>query len=197
MKIALPINKEKMREKIRALTVPLDRAIGKVLEAMAKLSPRERMIVTGGAVFVVVFTLLVGIIWPLAHSRSSLEKSIELKDAQLRKIYTMGATIRGLQAAGKTDLKERQFTLFGYLEQLATQLSVNDRIDYMKPVTDSTEQGRESVEVRLKGLYQEDIIGLLFGIENTPYPVKIKRMNLKKSDKDANFDVTLQVVSYG
>jgi hypothetical protein len=87
--------------------------------------------------------------------------------------------------------------LFGYLEELSAQLKINDRIEYMKPITDTTEVARESVEVKIRGLYQEDLIGLLFGIENTPHPVKIKRLNLKKMDKDGNLDVTFQVVSYG
>ncbi len=91
----------------------------------------------------------------------------------------------------------KQFTLFGYLEELSAQLKINDRIEYMKPITDTTEAARESVEVKIRGLYQEDLIGLLFGIENTQHPVKIKRLNLKKMEKDGNIDVTFQVVSYG
>ncbi|HPE46702.1 MAG TPA: hypothetical protein PK380_12600 [Deltaproteobacteria bacterium] len=67
----------------------------------------------------------------------------------------------------------------------------------MKPITDTTEAGRESVEVKIRGLYQEDLINLLFGIENTQYPVRIKHLIIRKQDKDANMDVTFQVVSYG
>ena len=50
---------------------------------------------------------------------------------------------------------------------------------------------------KIRGLYQEDLIGLLFGIETTPYPVKIKRLSLKSMEKDGNLDVTFQVISYG
>jgi len=49
----------------------------------------------------------------------------------------------------------------------------------------------------MRGLYQEDLISLLFGIENTPYPVKIKHITIRRQDKDGNMDVTFQVVSYG
>ncbi len=133
------------------------------------------------------------------HYRSTLEKSFVSKDAQLKKVYAMSAGIRGFQAstAAGASTAGKQFTLFGYLEELAVQLRINDRIEYMKPITDTTEVARESVEVKIRGLYQEDLIGLLFGIENTPHPVKIKRLNLKKVEKDGNLDVTFQVVSYG
>jgi hypothetical protein len=194
-KMPIKVNTHKLKE----LALPVEQALGRALDYLAGLAPRERLIVIGGAVFVSVFILVAGIIGPLIHYKSNLEKSFVSKDAQLRKIYTMSAVIRGLQATSASSalLGSKQFTLFGYLEELAAQLKINDRIEYMKPITDTTEAARESVEVKIRGLYQEDLIGLLFGIENTPNPVKIKRLNLKKMDKEGNLDVTFQVVSYG
>jgi hypothetical protein len=195
LKIPIKVNTRKLKE----LALPVEQALGRALDYLATLSPRERLIVIGGTVFLVVFILIAGIIGPLVHYKSNLEKSFISKDAQLRKIYTMSAVIRGLQASSASSalLGGKQFTLFGYLEELSAQLKINDRIEYMKPITDTTEAARESVEVKIRGLYQEDLIGLLFGIENTPNPVKIKRLNLKKMDKEGNLDVTFQVVSYG
>ncbi|HVN72360.1 MAG TPA: hypothetical protein VMU10_10110, partial [Desulfomonilia bacterium] len=128
-----------------------------------------------------------------------LEKSLLVNNDQLKKVYSMSANIRGLQtvAASSAAFGNKKFTLFGYLEELSARLKINDRIEYMKPITDTTEVNRESVEVKIKGLYEEDLIGLLFNIENSPYPVKIKRLNLRKADKDNNLDVTFQAVSYG
>ncbi len=187
------------RQKIRELVLPLELAVGKALSYLARLSPRERILVTGGAVFVAVFILLAGIIGPLVHYQTSLDKMIASKDSQLRKIYTMSAAIRGLQAAAETGATsgDKRFTLFGFLEDLAAHLSINDRIEYMKPITDTTEVGHESVEVKIRGLYQDDLIGLLFGIENTPHPVKIKHLIIRRQERDGNMDVTFQVVSYG
>jgi hypothetical protein len=196
MKIKMPLSIDKGR--LREFMLPAEQALARVLDFLARLSPRERYIVMGGTAFVIVFILLAGIIGPLLHYRSSLEKSVADKDTQLRKVYAMSATIRGLQASNTAgNAGNKPFTLFGYLEELSAQLRINDRIEYMKPITDTTEAHRESVEVKIRGIYQEDLIGLLFGIENTPYPVKIKRLNLKKVEKDGNLDVTFQVVSYG
>jgi len=197
IKFKMPIKVD--THKLKELALPLEQALGRAIDYLAGLAPRERLIVIGGAVFVSVFILVAGIIGPLIHYKSTLEKSFVSKDAELRKIYPMAATIRSLQAASGSGaaLGNKQFTLFGYLEELSVQLKINDRIEYMKPITDTTEAARESVEVKIRGLYQEDLIGLLFGIENTPHPVKIKRLNLKKMDKEGNLDVTFQVVSYG
>jgi type II secretory pathway component PulM len=195
MKIKMPFD----MQKVRAVVAPVEQAIGKALEYVMRLSPRERLIVAGGAVFVALFILIAGIIGPLVHAKASLEKSIISKDAQLKKIYVMSANIRGIESVSKGDASSRnkQFTLFGYLEELSTQLGINDRIEYMKPISDVTEANHESVEVKMRGLFQEDLIGLLFGIENNPYPLKIKRLSLKRVDKDGNLDVTFLVISYG
>lgn len=195
MKFKIPFDTHRLKE----LALPVEQAIGRVIDYVAGLSVRERFAVIGGAAFVALFILMAGIIGPLVHYRSTLEKSLVSKDAQLKKVYAMSAGIRGFQtsAAALGSSSGKQFTLFGYLEELAVQLKINDRIEYMKPITDTTEAARESVEVKIRGLYQEDLIGLLFSIENTPHPVKIKRLNMKKVDKDGNLDVTFQVVSYG
>ncbi|MGO9145867.1 MAG: type II secretion system protein GspM [Desulfomonilia bacterium] len=195
LKIPIKVNTRKLKE----LALPVEQALGRALDYLATLSPRERLIVIGGTVFLVVFILLAGIIGPLVHYKSILEKSLASNDTQLKKIYALSANIKGLQAVASISAVSgnKQFTLFGYLEELAAQLRINDRIEYMKPITDTTEANRESVEVKIRGLYLEDLIGLLFGIENTPYPVKIKRLNLKKQEKDGNLDVTFQVISYG
>ena len=147
-KIPIKVNTRKLKE----LALPVEQALGRALDYLAGLAPRERLIVIGGAVFVSVFILLAGIIGPLIHYKSSLEKSFVAKDAQLRKIYTMSAGI-GLQASSTPSaaLGNKQFTLFGYLEELSAQLKINDRIEYMKPITDTTEVARESVEVKIRG----------------------------------------------
>jgi type II secretory pathway component PulM len=183
-------------QKVKEIRSSLEQAMAKVIDYVMKLSPRERLYVVGGTAFIVLFILIAGIIGPLLHSKSNLDKSIALKDQQLRKIYTMSASIKALDSASSGS-KGSHTTLIGYLEDLSKQLSISDRIEYMKPVSDSTEGNRESVEVKIRGLYQEDLIGLLFGIESSQYPVKIKRFSLKKAEKGDLLEVTFQVVSYG
>lgn len=194
-KLTLPIN----RQKIKELALPLEMAVGKMLGHLARLSPRERVIVAAGAVFVAVFILLAGIIGPLLHYQTRLDAMIASKDGQLRKVYAMSASIKGLQAAAEkgAGMEDSRVTLFGFLEELAARLSINDRIEYMKPITDSTEAGHESVELKIKGLSQDDLVSLLFGIESTPYPLKIKHVIIRRQEKEGAVDLTLQVVSYG
>lgn len=199
IKFKMPALPPQVKGLVAPLKLAMEQALGRVMPYMMRLSPRERLIVAGGAVFVALFILIVGIITPLLHAGASLEKDIVSKDQQLKKIYIMSAGIKGFQSVAKTNPSTpgKQFTLFGYLEELSKQLGINDRIEYMKPISDTAEISRESVEVKIRGLYQDDLIGLLFGIESTPHPVKIKRLSLKKEEKDGVLDVTFQVIFYG
>lgn len=136
---------------------------------------------------------------PLSDYRADMKNAIRNKDAQLRSVYELSAGIKAAEAAARPGRKvnEKDFTLFGFLEELASKSGVNDRIEYMKPISDAAELSRESVEVKIRGIYQEDLISLLYGIENCPTPLRIKRLNIRRVERDSNLDVTFQVVHYG
>ncbi|MGC9324909.1 MAG: type II secretion system protein GspM [Desulfomonilia bacterium] len=169
------------------------------LEMFSALSRRERLIIGVGALFVGVFILVVFILTPLLDQHEEISTRVALQDQQLRRIYELSEGIRSVQknAEGAPSVGSQNFSLFGFLEQLAVDLGINDRIEYMKPISDSSDSSRESVEVKIRGLYQEDLIGLLYGIENTPYSLRIKRLNLKRLEREGILDVTFQVVHYG
>ncbi len=169
------------------------------IERYLNLSKREKVIFSGGVLFVGLFILIVGVILPLTAYRSDLGKSIASKDAQLHKIYELSAGIKTFEEAAKAgqSADDRGFTLFGFLEELASGLGINERIEYMKPISDAAELSRESVEVKIRGIFQEDLIGLLYGIENCKAPLRIKRLNIRRVEREKNLDVTFQVVHYG
>ncbi|HOO46735.1 MAG TPA: type II secretion system protein GspM [Deltaproteobacteria bacterium] len=169
------------------------------IDRFMNLSKREKMILLGGGIFVAVFLLVAGLIVPLSDYRSDMKTAIRSKDTQLRSVHELSAGIKAAEAASRTSRKadDKGFSLFGFLEELASRSGVNDRIEYMKPISDTAELSRESVEVKIRGIYQEDLISLLYGIENCPTPLRIKRLNIRRVERENNLDVTFQVVHYG
>jgi len=164
---------------------------------MMKIAKREKLFVIGGGIFIAVFVLIVGIIMPLLHHRVALTNSIVAKDQQLKTVYDLSAKISALERANRASSgMQKNFTLFGFLEDLAKKQGINERIEYMKPVAGGAD-GAESIEVRIKGIYEEELIGLLYGVETCPTPLRIKRLNLRRVDKDKNLDVTFQVQVHG
>ena len=169
------------------------------IDRFINLSKRERVILALGGIFVGLFILVAGIIIPMMDYRGDVITSIASKDAQLRKVYELSAQIKSYGNAVRTrrPSHDQNFKLFGFLEELASTIGVNERIEYMKPISDAADSSKESVEVKIRGIYQEDLIGLLYGIESSPASLRIKRLNIRRVERDKNIDVTFQVVHYG
>ena len=169
------------------------------IERYINLSKREKVIFFAGLVFVGLFILFAGIIMPLMTYRADLTTSIRSKDAQLQKIYELSSGIKTFEKVSKAggSAPEKGFTLFGFLEELASKLGVNERIEYMKPISDAVDSSKESVEVKIRGIYQEDLLGLLYGIESYKTPLRIKRLNIRRVEREKTLDVTFQVVHFG
>ncbi|HQP31602.1 MAG TPA: type II secretion system protein GspM [Deltaproteobacteria bacterium] len=168
--------------------------INQWLDRYRQLEKREQLVLIGGGVFLVLFLLVVFIVMPLINQRAALTKAIAAKERQLAQVYELSAKVSALERVHRAGAgSQRGFTLFGFLEDLAKKQNVSERIEYMKPVTGGPNE-QESVEVRIKGVYEEELIGLLYGIDTCPTPLKIRRLNLRRVDKDNNLDVTFQVV---
>jgi hypothetical protein len=158
-----------------------------------KLSKREKLYLLAGGAFAILFILVVFVMFPLGKFNSKMEKNIDIKERQLKKVYEISSKIQGIEAANAHSKAARgDFTVFGYLEDLAEKRNIKNKIEYMKPVASAGNE-RESVEIRLKGVFEEDLIGFLYGIDTSPTPLKVNRFNLRKSEKDKNLDVTFQV----
>jgi len=169
------------------------------IERFVKLSKREKVILASGAAFLIVFIVFAGIIMPLLSYKSELNATIASKDEQLVKIYELASGINAYkELARKGDSpRDANFTLFRFLEEQASKIGINERIEYMKPISDMSDSTKESVEVKIRGIYQEDLISLLYGIESCPSGLRIKRLNIRRVERDKNLDVTFQVVFYG
>lgn len=158
-----------------------------------KLSKRERMYLLGGGIFALVFIIVVFIFIPLGRYNNKIEKNIDIKERQLKKVYEIGSKIKAIENANKSHMASRgDFTVFGYLEDLAEKEDIKNRIEYMKPVA-AAGNDREAVEIRIKGVFEASLISFLYGIENSPVPLKINRFSLRRNEKDKNLDVTFQV----
>jgi hypothetical protein len=52
----------------------------------------------------------------------------------------------------------------------------------------------DSVEMRLSGVTLQQVVGLLFEVENAPAPLRVSRIQMKKRlNEQYNFDVTVVV----
>lgn len=158
-----------------------------------KLSKSEKLYLLVGCGFAALFILVVFIVLPLGRLNAKMEKNIDIKEKQLKKVYEIGSKIKAIESANAHNrAMSGDFTVFGYLEDLAEKQNIKNKIEYMKPVT-LADNKREAVEIRIKGVSEGDLIGFLYGIDTSPTTLKFNRFNLRKSEKDKTIDVTFQV----
>lgn len=158
-----------------------------------RLTRREKQYLFVGCGFAMLFILVVFIVLPLGRINARMEKNIDIKEKQLKKVYEIGSKIKAIESANTNNRSSSgDFTVFGYLEDLAEKQNIKNKIEYMKPVT-LADNKREAVEIRIKGVSESDLIGFLYGIDTSPKSLKFNRFNLRKSEKDKTIDVTFQV----
>lgn len=163
------------------------------------LTQREKIVVAALAVVLGVFIVVGGIVNPVMSYQSKLAKSVMTGDDSLRKVYDLSSKLKAAQERARTSGagQPQSITLFGFIEELASKARMNDRIEYMKPVPDPADPGREVVELKIRSVYQEDVINLLYDIEHSPYSIMVRQLSIKRVDKDSALDVIFQVVRFG
>jgi type II secretory pathway component PulM len=163
------------------------------------LTQREKIVLAGVAALLGLFIVVGGVISPVMSYQSKLTQSVRANDEKLRMVYDLSAKLKAAQQKARAGGPQQAgaVTLFGFIEELASKARMNDRIEYMKPVSDPADPKKEAVELKIRSVYQEDVINLLYDIEHSPYNIIVKSLNIRRVDKDSNLDVTIQVVRYG
>ncbi|HNY65735.1 MAG TPA: type II secretion system protein GspM [Deltaproteobacteria bacterium] len=175
----------------------IEQYLKQIVQYFKSLTKREQIVLAGVAALLGVFIIVGGVVSPVMSYQSRLAKSVQTKDDQLRKVYGLSAQLKEARARGGEGASPANFTLFGFIEELASKARVNDRIEYMKPVSDPADASKEVVELKIRAVYQEDVINLLYDIEHSPHSIIVKKLNIKRVEADSKLDVTFQVVRYG
>jgi hypothetical protein len=171
----------------------------KIEQYVKNLTKREKIVLFSSGAALGAFMLIFGVLSPIMGYKARLAESVRSQDDKLRRVYELSTQIRAVQDFSRNGnaAGSQNFTLFGFLEELAAKVRVNDRIEYMKPINDPSNSAREAVELKIRAIYQEDLISLLYDIEHCPYSLVVKRLNIRRVERDNNLDVTLQEISYG
>jgi general secretion pathway protein M len=168
-----------------------------------KLARREKIIVSAGTCLVGLFVLLRFFVFPFFSGRTKLRRSIEVDKQRVQEMMGLSAEYEALQRSPggiQKALADRQrgFTLFAFLEGVAGQAGVKDRIKYIKPST-SQEKGDykiSSVEMQFEGITMRQLFDYLYRIEDPKNVVKIKRISIKKhKEKSGYVDATMQALT--
>lgn len=173
-----------------------------MITSWSRLSARERLALAAGSGLLLIFGLFELGIWPYMTHMQRLERQTrqlraDYLDMQLQ--YQELHQLREQRAAQlqRFKMRARDFSLFAFLDDLAGEAGLKDRVEYMKPSTTEVEDAPYrliTVEVKLQALRLAQLTDLLYRIETSDKALSVRRMAVEKKSAGKGFvDVVLQV----
>ncbi len=163
----------------------------KALSILKKLNKRDRYITYG--VIGILGLLMVSqfIVNPFFENKNRTRKNLSTKLAMLQEMQQWQSEYEALKnntqiSKSRFTRRSKGFTLFKFLDNLAGQAGIKDRIIYMKPSkTIQKDAGYQisRVEMKLDGISLEQLAAYLYGVETSENMVDIKKLSLTKKDK--------------
>jgi len=171
-----------------------------VLHAYARLAPRERLLLQV-AIGATVLVMLYGMLSWFQSAKADFRAKIAAKQEQLVQIQSLRKTYLQLQKqaesrATSSGARPENFSLFSFLDGVGKKAVSREKILAMSPSskTIGDQYVEESVEMKLGAVSLDQMVELLYEIENAPTPLGVSRLQMKKRYNDPfNFDVTLVV----
>lgn len=169
---------------------------------LSKLSRRERIIVGVGGGLLALFLLIQLVIAPVFERGARMQRAVQAKtrilaDMQRLKSEYDGLSLRAKQSEARFTRRDKGFTLFSFLDQLAGQSRIKERVNYMRP--SKIEQKNSAlklsrVEMKLEAVTLEQLTTFLYGVETSRNAAVVSKISITRRDqKEGLLDAILQV----
>lgn len=168
------------------------------------LNRRERLFVNAAVVFIGVFFLIQFVIIPLFGQQARLEQTLAEEKDKLSQMSLLQKDVSAFShkmhnAMTGLNRRDKNFTLFSFLDRLAGASGVKDTITYMKPSTEESENEdyrMSLVEMKLEAVSLENLVSYIYKIETSQSMVFVKRLSISRQEKDiGGVDAVMQVVT--
>jgi general secretion pathway protein M len=169
---------------------------------LSKLSRREKIVVAAGGCLLVLFLLVQLVIAPAFNRTSQMRRAVQSKtlilaDMQRLKSEYDGFKSRAKQSEVRYTRRDKGFTLFSFLDQLAGQSGIKERVNYMRP--SKIEQKNSPlklsrVEMKLEAVTLEQLTTFLARVETSRNMAVVSKLSVNRRDqKEGLLDAILQV----
>ncbi len=170
-----------------------------------KLDRKQMTYVFFGGLFLVALLFYLIVISPALSKQELLDKSIAKRKQDLVRISEIKGKWQNFQR-DRSEVQEAvksrgSFTLLSYLEAVTREIGIDQRIQYIKPVTFPEGEGKlrpEGIEISLDGVNMEQLVNFLYRIEYSGKLLGVKRIKILRASKEkaSLLKVTLQVNTY-
>jgi general secretion pathway protein M len=158
---------------------------------LKKMNKRERYAVIAGAAVIFIFIVARLMIYPFFSRTEHLKRSLQVKTtmlAQMRQLQSQYLAVNQKTKLSTARFQQRPkgFTLFSFLDRLAGEAGIKDRISYMKPSRKAEKNSPykiSRVEMKLEAVSLEQLTKYLYAVETSANMVEIKKIAISKKDK--------------
>jgi len=178
------------REKIRVLKMP---------EFITRMTPKERLTLALGVIGAFLIIFVGFFVLPVSREKRDLREKIQLKTQELKEMMILSRDYGGTKAEGGVrGVIPAGFSILSYLEGLADQSQIREKIEYMRPgnVESKGKSKEVSVEIKLNAVSISELTDLLFRIEKGGQtPLIVYRMMVRsRFANPRELDATLTVI---
>lgn len=172
---------------------------------LQQLQRRERIAIIGAGAAFAIFLIFQVIIFPVIDRGENLRNQIRSKTQALQEMSELEVEYKSLSRYSsnlESGIKRRPktFTLFSFIDKLAGTKGIKSNIVYMKPSSSNLKDSSFSlstVEIKMTALTMEQLTAFLYGIENDPNMIWIRRLSISKGDKNESLlNSVLQVETF-
>ena len=157
---------------------------------LKNLNRRERYGVMLSAGVIVIFLIAVFIIEPFLSRSANMKNSLQAKADMLAEMQRMqfeynSLTQQATMSISRFQRRPKGFTLYSFMDRLAGESGIKDRISYMKPSKTAQKNSPykiSRVEMKLDEITLEQLANYLYGVETSQNMVQIKKISISKKD---------------
>lgn len=142
------------------------------------LSKREKLLIAGLAALVVA-TVFYFLISQIFSYQRDLAQEISRHEFLLNKARVLAASL-GPAAAPRSAPQNANRSLIGYLERVAAQQGLKERVQLNRVPIDKA-KGVEGIDVKLNELSLDDVVRFIYEIENSRPPLVIDQLEITES----------------
>jgi len=170
---------------------------------LSKLSNREKVFLFVGGGFGALLLIFIFFINPIREREALLSRLIPQKEKEMEQFKRLSEEYFFLsnqmkEVEGRLPQKN-QFSPLSYLEEIAKKNGVRENIAYIRSVPAILQKPYQEipVEVKVENIPLFRIVSFIDAVENSPYFLRIKRLNIRTRLSDPkNLDITFVVSSY-
>jgi len=156
-----------------------------------KLSKREKNALYMAAGFILLFFIVQFVVFPVMDKQNRLKRQLQAKTLTLTEMRQLKSEYdlivkKAALAEGRFSQRKRGFTLFSFLDRLAGETGLKDKIIYMKPSTSIQKNKKYKiamVEMKLQSIDLKQLTTYLYRIETSENMVFVRRISISKEEK--------------